>query len=147
MRGLRVLLVDKGDIGSGTSSWSSKMIHGGLKYLEKYDVPLVRESLKEREWLLQAAPHLVRELRFLLPFYASNAHPANVLRLGMVAYDVLSFDKSVRRFELLSPAKILEREPGLNPDGLQGAAYYSDAQGLRRTDELRDRAGRPAPPT
>lgn len=128
LRGLRVLLVDKGDIGSGTSSWSSKMIHGGLKYLEKYDVPLVRESLKEREWLLQAAPHLVRELRFLLPFYASNAHPANVLRLGMVAYDVLSFDKSVRRFELLSPSKILEREPGLNAEGLQGAAYYSDAQ-------------------
>jgi glycerol-3-phosphate dehydrogenase len=63
LRGLRVLLVDKGDVGSGTSSWSSKLIHGGLKYLEKYDVPLVRESLREREWLLQAAPHLVRELR------------------------------------------------------------------------------------
>lgn len=128
LRGLRVLLVDKGDFGSGTSSWSSKMIHGGLKYLEKYDVPLVRESLREREWLLQAAPHLVRELRFLLPFYKSNAHSANILRLGMVAYDVLSFDKSVRRFELLSSEKILQREPSLNPDGLTGAAYYSDAQ-------------------
>ncbi|WP_051208626.1 glycerol-3-phosphate dehydrogenase/oxidase [Propionicicella superfundia] len=128
LRGMRVLLVDKGDIGSGTSSWSSKMIHGGLKYLEKYDVPLVRESLREREWLLRAAPHLVRELRFLLPFYKSNAHSANILRLGMIAYDVLSFDKSVRRFELLSPEKILEREPSLNPEGLQGAAYYSDAQ-------------------
>lgn len=128
LRGMRVLLVEKGDLGSGTSSWSSKMIHGGLKYLEKYDVPLVRESLREREWLLRAAPHLVKELRFLLPFYKTNEHSANILRLGMVAYDVLSFDKSVRRFELLSAEKILEREPGLNSDGLTGAAYYSDAQ-------------------
>ncbi len=128
LRGLRVLLIDKGDIGSGTSSWSSKMIHGGLKYLEKYDIGLVRESLREREWLLRAAPHLVRELRFLLPFYTTNAHSAKTLRLGMVAYDVLSFDKSVRRFELLSADKILEREPSLNPEGLTGAAYYSDAQ-------------------
>lgn len=128
LRGMRVLLVDKGDIGSGTSSWSSKMIHGGLKYLEKYDVSLVRESLREREWLLRSAPHLVRELRFLLPFYTTNAHSANILRLGMVAYDVLSFDKSVRRFELLSTDKILAREPSLNPEGLTGAAYFSDAQ-------------------
>lgn len=128
LRGMRVLLIDKGDVGSGTSSWSSKMIHGGLKYLEKYDVPLVRESLREREWLLRAAPHLVRELRFMLPFYKSNLHSANILRLGMLAYDVLSFDKSVRRFELLSSDNILKREPSLNPAGLQGAAYYSDAQ-------------------
>jgi glycerol-3-phosphate dehydrogenase len=128
LRGLRVLLVEKGDLGSGTSSWSSKMIHGGLKYLEKYDVPLVRESLREREWLLRAAPHLVRELRFMLPYYKSNAHSAAILSLGMVAYDVLSFDKSVRRFELLSKERLLEREPSLNHDGLQGGAYYSDAQ-------------------
>lgn len=128
LRGLRVLLVDKGDVGSGTSAWSSRMIHGGLKYLEKYDVPLVRESLREREWLLRSAPHLVRELRFLLPFYEQNAHSARKLKLGMVAYDVLSFEKSVRRFELLSRDEILAREPGLDPAGLSGAAAYSDAQ-------------------
>lgn len=128
LRGMRVLLVDKGDIGSGTSSWSSKMIHGGLKYLEKYDIPLVRESLREREWLLRAAPHLVRELRFLLPYYERNAHSREALTLGMVAYDVLSFDKSVRRFELFSRKTLLEREPSLDPDGLQGGAAYSDAQ-------------------
>ena len=128
LRGLRVLLVEKGDIGSGTSSWSSKMIHGGLKYLEKYDVPLVRESLREREWLLQAAPHLVRELRFLLPFYKRNVHSKAILSLGRVAYDVLSFDKSVRRFELFSRDRLLAREPGIDPDGLQGGAAYSDGQ-------------------
>ncbi|MGA4670125.1 glycerol-3-phosphate dehydrogenase/oxidase [Propionibacteriaceae bacterium Y1923] len=128
LRGLRVLLVEKGDLGSGTSSWSSKMIHGGLKYLEKYDVGLVRESLREREWLLQAAPHLVKELRFVLPYYKTGAHSAAILSLGMVAYDVLSFDKSVHRFNIMTRKQILRREPGLNPNGLQGGAVYSDAQ-------------------
>lgn len=130
LRGMRVLLVEKGDVGAGTSSWSSKMIHGGLKYLEKYDVPLVRESLREREWLFRAAPHLVRELRFILPFYGRNEHSRAVLTLGMIAYDILSFDKSVRRFEILSRDKLLAREPAIDPDGLQGAAVYSDGQVL-----------------
>lgn len=128
LRGLRVLLVEKGDLGSGTSSWSSKMIHGGLKYLEKYDVGLVRESLREREWLLRAAPHLVKELRFVLPFYKTGTHSAPILSLGMVAYDLLSFDKSVRRFNLMTRQQILRREPGLNPKDLLGGAVYSDAQ-------------------
>ncbi|MGA4506953.1 glycerol-3-phosphate dehydrogenase/oxidase [Propionibacteriaceae bacterium G1746] len=128
LRGLRVLLVEKGDIGSGTSSWSSKMIHGGLKYLEKYDVGLVRESLREREWLLKAAPHLVKELRFIIPFYKNNAHSDAILALGMVAYDILSFDKSLKRFNLMNRAQILNREPGLNPEGLTGGAVYSDGQ-------------------
>ena len=128
LRGLRVLLVEKGDLGSGTSSWSSKMIHGGLKYLEKYDVGLVRESLREREWLLRAAPHLVKELRFVLPYYKNGSHSAAILSLGMLAYDVLSFDKSVHRFNLMTRGQILRREPGLNPEGLQGGAIYSDAQ-------------------
>ena len=128
LRGLRVLLLEKGDIGSGTSSWSSKMIHGGLKYLEKYDVPLVRESLREREWLLQAAPHLVKELRFIIPFYKANAHSPAVLSLGMVAYEALSFDKSLQRFSMFTRDQLLRREPGLNPEGLTGGAIYSDAQ-------------------
>lgn len=128
LRGLRVLVVEKGDIGSGTSSWSSKMIHGGLKYLEKYDVKLVRESLREREWLLKAAPHLVKELRFIIPFYESNAHGAPILCAGMVAYDVLSFDKSLKRFNLMTRKQILRREPGLAEKGLTGGAVYSDAQ-------------------
>ena len=128
LRGLRVLVLEKGDIGSGTSSWSSKMIHGGLKYLEKYDVPLVRESLREREWLLQAAPHLVKELRFIIPFYKENAHSPTILGLGMVAYEALSFDKSLQRFSMFTRDKLLQREPGLNPEGLTGGAIYSDAQ-------------------
>ncbi|MGM5631837.1 glycerol-3-phosphate dehydrogenase/oxidase [Apibacter raozihei] len=128
LRGMKVLLVEKGDIGSGTSSWSSRMIHGGLKYLEKYDIPLVRESLREREWLVKSAPHLVRELRFIIPFYKQNQNSPFILRLGMIAYDILSFDKSLKSFDFFSKKKILEKEPGLNPDQLTGGCAYSDAQ-------------------
>src|SRR6266545_8346788 len=70
MRGLKVLLLDKGDIGGGTTSWSSRLIHGGLRYLEHREIGLVRESLRERERLLRNAPHLVRPLPMLLPIYA-----------------------------------------------------------------------------
>src|SRR6266511_2577614 len=70
MRGLGVLLLDKGDIGGGTTSWSTRLIHGGLRYLEHGEVGLVRESLRERERLLRNAPHLVKPLPMLLPLYA-----------------------------------------------------------------------------
>lgn len=128
LRGLRVLLVERDDIGSGTSSWSSRLIHGGLKYLEKLDVKLVRESLREREWLLGAAPHLVRPLRMVLPFYSEGKHHPLKLEAGMVAYDVLSWDKSVPRHAFWSRGKTLRKIPGLDPEGLRGAAAYYDAQ-------------------
>lgn len=127
-RGLRVLLLEKEDFGWGTSAWNSRLIHGGLKYLERYDVKLVRESLKEREWLLRAAPHLVKPLRFVLPFYERNAHHKLALRAGMLAYDVLSFDKSVPTHQTFSRAGIEELIPGLDRTGLQGAAAYYDGQ-------------------
>ncbi|MDT7580335.1 MAG: glycerol-3-phosphate dehydrogenase [Pseudonocardiales bacterium] len=127
-RGLRVLLLEKEDFGWGTSAWNSRLIHGGLKYLEKYDVKLVRESLKEREWLLRAAPHLVKPLRFVLPFYERNAHHRYMLRTGMLAYDVLSFDKSVPTHRVFSPAETAELVPGIDRDGLQGSAAYYDGQ-------------------
>src|SRR6267142_6451654 len=72
MRGLNVLLLDKGDIGSGTSSWSTRLIHGGLRYLEHGEFGLVRESLREREILLKIAPHLVKPLPILIPVYTNN---------------------------------------------------------------------------
>jgi glycerol-3-phosphate dehydrogenase len=128
LAGLRVAIVEKGDWGSGTSSWSSRMIHGGLKYLEKYDVPLVRESLRDREWLLRNAPHLVKPLPFVLPFYAGNAHSKTALKAGMIAYDVLSFDKSVPRHTTFTRDQTIDRLPGIRREGLQGAARYFDAQ-------------------
>lgn len=128
LAGAAVAVVDKGDWGSGTSSWSSRMIHGGLKYLERYDVALVRESLRDREWLLRWAPHLVRPLPFLLPFYSGDAHSKLALRLGMIAYDVLSFDKSLPRHENFSRQELIRLLPGIRREGLRGASRYYDAQ-------------------
>lgn len=85
MRGLQVLLVDKGDVSAGTTSWSTRLIHGGLRYLEHFEVPLVRESLHERGTLLWTAPHLVRPLHFLIPLYAEGSRRAGLIRLGMVS--------------------------------------------------------------
>ena len=127
-RGLRVLLLDKGDVASGTTSYSTRLIHGGLRYLEHAEVGLVRESLRERERLLRVAPHLVRPLSFLIPLYAESRRGPGPIRLGMLAYDLLSFDKSLPWHHMLNPAQMLEREPGLNPEGLRGGVTYSDAQ-------------------
>jgi len=128
MRGLKVLLLDKGDIASGTTQWATRLIHGGLRYLEYYEVSLVRESLKDREILLHIAPHLVKPLGFLVPIYERAKHGPLMVRLGMLGYDTLSLDKSLPNHHMLSVEKALEREPGLNPEGLLGAAFYYDAQ-------------------
>lgn len=128
MRGLRVLLLDKGDIAGGTTSWSTRLIHGGLRYLEHAEVGLVRESLRERERLLRNAPHLVQPLPLLLPIYRGGQRGPWLIRAGMVLYDVLSFDKSLDRHHMLDRAETLRRAPGLDGDGLRGGALYYDAQ-------------------
>lgn len=128
MRGLSVLLLDKGDLGSGTSSWSSRLIHGGLRYLEYREFGLVRESLRERELLLQNAAHLVRPLPMLIPIYRGARRSKWMIRAGMLAYDTLSAGKSLPRHQMLSTAETLRQAPGLERDGLQGAALYYDAQ-------------------
>ncbi|HEX4992460.1 MAG TPA: glycerol-3-phosphate dehydrogenase/oxidase, partial [Rubrobacteraceae bacterium] len=128
MRGLKILLLDKGDIASGTTQWATRLIHGGLRYLEYYEVSLVRESLKDREILLHIAPHLVKPLGFLVPIYERAKHGPLMVRLGMFGYDTLSLGKSLPNHRMLSAEEALEREPGLNPEGLRGAAFYYDAQ-------------------
>ncbi len=128
MRRLKVLLLDKGDIGSGTSSWSTRLIHGGLRYLEHGEVGLVRESLRERARLMNIAPHLVRPLEILVPIYKYARRGIWTIRAGMTAYDVLSFAKTFPRHRMLSTAQTLRQAPGLNREGLLGAAVYFDAQ-------------------
>lgn len=128
MRGLKVLLVDKSDIGSGTSSASTRLIHGGLRYLEHFEFGLVRESLRERETLLHIAPHLVRPLPIAIPIYKQSRRGPLTIRAGMIVYDLLSFAKSLPRHRMLSRRKTLEQLPGLNPEGLLGSALYFDAQ-------------------
>jgi glycerol-3-phosphate dehydrogenase len=128
MRGLKVLLMDKGDLASGTTSWSTRLIHGGLRYLEHGELGLVRESLRERERLLRIAPHLVKPLPMLIPIYEKARRGKLTIRAGMLAYDLLSFDKSLAHHHMLSRDEALKRAPGLNPEGLCGAAVYYDAQ-------------------
>jgi glycerol-3-phosphate dehydrogenase len=128
MRGLKVLLLDKGDIGGGTTGWSTRLVHGGLRYLEHGELGLVRESLREREQLLSIAPHLVKPLPMLIPIYERNERGPLTIRAGMLAYDLLSFDKSLSRHKMLSPVETLARAPGLSPQGLRGSALYYDAQ-------------------
>ena len=128
MRGLSVLLLDKGDLGGGTSSWSTRLIHGGLRYLEHGEFGLVRESLRERETLLRIAPHLVRPLPLLIPIYKDARRGRLLIRVGMFAYDLLSLDKSLPRHQMLSREQALALAPGLKTDGLAGAAIYYDAQ-------------------
>ena len=128
MRGLSVLLLDKGDLSSGTSSWSTRLIHGGLRYLEYGEIGLVRESLRERERLLHIAPHLVRPVPLLIPIYKGAKRGKLSIRAGMLLYDLLSIDKSLPRHRMLSRDEALRSASGLNAEGLTGAAVYFDAQ-------------------
>ncbi len=128
LRGLRVLLIDKSDVSAGTTSWSSRLIHGGLRYLEYAEIGLVRESLMERERLLRIAPHLVRPLALTLPIYDYHKRGPFMIRLGMIAYDLLSIGKSLPGHKMYDRAGALAHEPGLNSDGLLAAARYYDAQ-------------------
>jgi glycerol-3-phosphate dehydrogenase len=128
LRGLRVALLEQDDICSGVSAWSGRLVHGGLRYLEHYDFALVRESLRERELLFRLAPHLVKPVRLLMPFYSHNRRPAWMIRLGMVTYDALSFDKKTGRHEILDRAGIEKRFTGIGRDGLTGSAVFTDGQ-------------------
>ena len=128
LRGLKVLLIDKGDIGGGTSAASTRLIHGGLRYLEQFELGLVRESLVERETLLRIAPHLVRPLPITIPIYKQGHRGRATIRAGMIAYDLLSWGKSLPRHRMQSVRETLKQLPGLNPEGLVGSAVYYDAQ-------------------
>ncbi len=107
LRGASVALFEKGDFASGTSSKSSKLIHGGLRYLELGDFKLVRESLREKKTLERLAPHLVRPLPFLVPVYRGAARGLITVRLGMWLYDLLTPGKSTERYRVLRPEDAL----------------------------------------
>src|SRR5689334_16240161 len=128
MRGLKVLLIEKGELGCATTSASTRLIHGGLRYLEHFEFGLVRESLRERETLLRIAPHLVRPLAITIPIYKQSKRGRLTIRAGMMLYDLLSWGKSLQSHQMLSRAETMERWPGLNPEGLVGSALYYDAQ-------------------
>lgn len=128
LSGLRVLLIDRGDVGGGTTSTSSRLIHGGLRYLEHAELGLVYESLTERERLLRNAPHLVAPLELCIPVYRGAHRKPWQIAVGLTLYDWLAVDQTVPRHRTLSTGALLARLPGLRREGLAGGASYYDAQ-------------------
>jgi len=124
LRGLDTLLLEKDDFGSGTTSRSTRLIHGGLRYLRQLEFGLVRQDLSEREVLMRIAPHLVYPLSFFIPIPNLSLNVA--MFLGTTLYDVISFDKTLPNHRYLTKAKTLAEEPGLKVKGLQGSYVYSD---------------------
>ena len=133
LRGLRVALVEKADFASGTSSRSSRLVHGGVRYLEHGHLRLVFEASSERRRLLALAPHLVRPLAFTWPVYAGARVPRWKLVAGLALYDALALFRNVARHRWFGRAALLAREPTVRPEGLGGGAVYYDAA----TDDAR----------
>ena len=132
-RGLRVLLVEQSDVASGTSSRSSKLVHGGLRYLEQGELSLVFEAVAERRILLDIAPHLVRPMPFLLPVFSDSRRGMFTINIGMWLYDGLSLFRSPKLHKSLSQKRVRAAEPELRHDGLKGAQVYYDCA----TDDAR----------
>ena len=137
-RGLRTLMIEKGDFGGGTSSATTKYLHGGIRYLETYEFRVVRESLRERRVLGLAAPHLVEQKRFLMPAWRWSEPSTPLIGAGVALYSALGYDANrdapdslrIPRPHWLSKRKLLDAVPWLDPDQLQGAFAYHDTLNL-----------------
>ncbi|PKQ03897.1 MAG: glycerol-3-phosphate dehydrogenase/oxidase, partial [Alphaproteobacteria bacterium HGW-Alphaproteobacteria-10] len=136
LRGLKVALLEKDDFAHATTSGSSKLVHGGLRYLVNGELKLVRESLRERRIWENVAPHMVHPLPFVIPTYGWGMKGPLVLGIGLALYDLLSFDrnwlsdddKKLPGFRRLSKGKALDLVPSLRREGLTGAMIYYDCQ-------------------
>ena len=144
-RGYRVGLVERADYACGTSSRSTKLIHGGIRYLPQGHIGLVRDALRERTLLLRLAPHVARPLSFVVPLYASTRRPLGLrlpavarpftplgVRLGLLAYDLFAGDPALRH-RVVARETLEQEVPDLRTDGLRTAFVYYDA----RTDDVR----------
>ncbi|MTB07893.1 MAG: FAD-dependent oxidoreductase, partial [Actinobacteria bacterium] len=133
-RGLRTLLVDRGDFGGGTSAATTKYIHGGIRYLEQYDFGVVRESLRERRILALGAPHLVHQTQFIMPAWRWSKPSRALMGAGVALYDALSFDRNrgapaslrIPHPTWLGKQRLVQQVPWLDTDGLQGGFAYHD---------------------
>jgi len=126
LAGLRVALVEARDFASGTSSRSTKLFHGGLRYLERAEFLLVREGGREREGMQRLAPHLVRPLPFLLPIYKSMKYGKFAMGTAVWLYDRLAQVDPGEQRVVLSREEVLSLEPGTNPEGLTGGVLYHE---------------------
>ena len=132
-RGLKTALIEKNDFASGTSSRSTKLIHGGLRYLKQFEVTLVRETGSERAIVHKLAPHLVVPEKMLLPIIENGTYSKSLTSLGLKVYDILAGVKKGDRRKMLNRVKTLEKEPLLNPSVVKGGGYYAEY----RTDDAR----------
>jgi glycerol-3-phosphate dehydrogenase len=130
LRGLSVALVERNDLASGTSSRSTKLVHGGLRYLEHFAFGLVAEACRERSTLLDMAPHLVKPLSILLPVYDGDPRSLGKIRLGTTVYDWLTPNRHALtpRHRTLTPDEAVAEEPALPQAGLRGAVLFYDCQ-------------------
>jgi glycerol-3-phosphate dehydrogenase len=133
LRGMKVAMFEKGDFGSGTSSKSSKMIHGGLRYLEHGEIGLVFESVSERRVQTRVAPHLVRPQPFLVPIYRDHKPGLEMMNLGLWIYDSLALFRAPRMHKTFRGARAAELEPEIKHEGLKGVIEYYDCA----TDDAR----------
>src|SRR6187551_1750328 len=125
-RGYSVVLLEQHDFGKGTSSRSTKLVHGGVRYLQQGNISLVMEALQERGRLLRNAPHIVRDLEFVVPNYSWWEAP--FYGIGMKVYDLLAGKYGFGPSQILSREEVLERIPTLSQDGLRGGVKYHDGQ-------------------
>ncbi|MCB0283626.1 MAG: glycerol-3-phosphate dehydrogenase [Calditrichaeota bacterium] len=133
IRGFKAGLIEKDDFASGTSSKSSKLVHGGFRYLKNLEFGLVHEALMERKTLMDIAPHLVHPIQCLLPVYKNASVPGWMIQIGMLLYDGLSFTKRIGLHKLIAVEDIHEREPLLRKEGLEKVFMYYDS----RADDTR----------
>jgi len=128
LRGLTCLLLEKGDFASGVTSKSTRLIHGGLRYLANFEMDLVAESLSERAILRKQAPYLIHPMPILIPIYEGDPHGRAVISLGIHLYDLLSHEKDIPHYFTSSAGRTLGFEPRLNKEGLKGSALFYDHQ-------------------
>ena len=128
LRGLKTLILDKVDFACGTTSRSSRLIHGGLRYLKRFELGLVRQDLRERDILLRIAPNLVHPLSFVIPITSGKPFQRVALPFGLMLYDLLYWRKSLPSHQRLTRRETLDLEPGLEPKGLSGSYLYHDCQ-------------------
>ena len=129
LRKLKVALIEKGDFGSGTSSGSSKLVHAGLRYLAQKEFRLVYEASREREKILEMAPHLTRPLKFLVPLHSDTKTPKGKIRLAVWLYDIFALFKNYTFHQLLNETRSRDLLPKpLRSENFQGAALYGDGQ-------------------
>ena len=126
LRGLSVVLLERCDFASGTSSRSTKLFHGGVRYLASHQFKLVREACRERELMLTLAPHLAHVRPFIYLLYRGDPEAMWLLNAGLTLYDAFSGSPLKRRHHMLRPDKLLEQEPHLRSDGLVGGGWYYD---------------------